>query len=67
MRYLEESQGVSDFSPLSAPFGRGELSPLPFPLLTQILSKQGWQFPNYPHSYMIDNKKLLSGADYYIF
>ncbi len=80
MRYLEESQGVTDFSPLSespplsAPFGRGELSPAatPPPLSTShsfcarhLLSKQGRQFANSPHSYMIDNRKPLSDADYF--
>ncbi len=32
-----------------------------------ILSKQGCQFANSPHSYMIDNRKLLSGADLIFF
>ncbi len=32
-----------------------------------LLSKQGHQFANSPHSYMIDNRKPLSGADYNFF
>ncbi len=81
MHYLEESQGVTDFSPLSgspsslsAPFGRGELAvptpPSPFHFshsfcARHLLSKQGRPFANSPHSYMIDNRKPLSGADYF--
>ncbi len=58
---------------LSAPFGRGELSPAAAPpspfhfshsfYARHLLSKQGRQFANSPHSYMIDNRKPLSGAD----
>ncbi len=79
MRYLEESQGVTDFSPLSGspppcPLHLGEVNcpqrPHPPPLSTShsfcarhLLSKQGRQFTNSPHSYMIDNRKPLSDAD----
>ncbi len=62
---------------LSAPFGRGELSPAAAPpspfhfshsfCARHLLSKQGRQFANSPHSYMIDNRKPLSGADDYFF
>ncbi len=80
MRYLEESQGVTDFSPLSgsppplsAPFGRGELPPPP-PFhfshsfcARHLLSKLGHQFANSPHTYVIDNRKPLSSADFLLF
>ncbi len=62
---------------LSAPFGRGELSPATAPpspfhfshsfCARHLLSKQGRQFANSPHSYMIDNRKPLSGADLFFF
>ncbi len=83
MRYLEESQVVTDFSPLSGPpppvrsiWERWTVprsrSPLTFPLLTQLLcmapsQQAGSQFANSPHSYMIDNRKPLSGADVIFF
>ncbi len=82
MCYLEESQGGTDLSPLSwppplsAPFGRGELSPAAVPpspfhfsqtYARHLLSKQGRLFANSPHSYMIDNRKPLSSADFFFF
>ncbi len=83
MCYLEESQGGTDLSPLSwpppplsAPFGRGELSPAAVPpspfhfsqtYARHLLSKQGRLFANSPHSYMIDNRKPLSSADFFSF
>ncbi len=77
VRYVEESHGVTDFRPLSGPYPcplhLGEVNdPPPFPLLTQLLctdtfsASRGANLP-IPHSYMIYNRKPLSGADLFVF
>ncbi len=57
-------------SSLSAPFGKAVASLFHFShsfCARHLLSKQGCQFANSPHSYMIENRKPLSGADLFIF
>ncbi len=80
MLFGRKSRCVTDFIPLSgspplpsAPFGRDELAAPP-PLSTShtasvhgtFSASRGANLP-IPHSYMIDNIKPLSGADYYFF